>query len=66
MRNPSLFVEMKMLKIGDLVRPKEFNFRDQVGIVIAIGRMGSVGVRLMDGRVVTYNRGSLRIISESG
>ncbi len=66
MQNPLLFVEMKMLKIGDLVRPKEFNFRDQVGIVIAIGWMGSVGVRLMDGRIVTYNRGSLRIISESG
>jgi hypothetical protein len=26
--------------------------------------MGSVGVRLMDGRIVTYNKGSLEVISE--
>ncbi len=55
-----------MIRIGDLVRPREFSFRDQVGIVIAIGWMGSVAVRLMGGRVVTYNRGSLRVVSESG
>ena len=53
------------MEVGDLVQPREFRFRDQVGIVIAVGFMGSVGVRLMCGRIVTYNKGALKVISES-
>ena len=53
------------MRLGDLVRPRSFNHRDQMGVVIAVGFMGSVGVRLMDGRIVTYNKGSLEVISES-
>jgi len=52
------------VKVGDLVRPKSYQFRDQIGIVIAVGFMGGVGVRLMCGRIATYNKGSLVIISE--
>ena len=53
------------MRLGDLVRPRSFNHRDQMGVVIAVGFMGSVGVRLMDGKIVTYNKGSLEVISES-
>lgn len=53
------------MRPGDLVRPRSQSYKDQLGIVIAVGYMGSVGVRLMDGRVVTYNKGSLEVISES-
>ena len=53
------------MRLGDLVRPRSFNHRDQVGVVIAVGFMGSVGVRLMDGKIMTYNKGSLEVISES-
>ena len=52
------------MKLGDLVRPRTFTYKDQVGVVIAVGYMGSVGVRLMDGRITTYNKGSLEVISE--
>ena len=52
------------MKVGDLVRPKSFQFRDQIGIVIAIGFIRGVGVRLISGRIATYNKGSLEIISE--
>tara|TARA_B100001250_G_scaffold369159_1_gene352399 strand:- start:1710 stop:1871 length:162 start_codon:yes stop_codon:yes gene_type:complete len=52
------------MKIGDLVRPKSFQFREQIGVVIAVGFMGSIGVRLMCGRIATYNRGSLEILNE--
>ena len=52
------------MRLGDLVRPRSFTYRDQVGVVIAVGFMGSVGVRLMDGRIATYNKGSLEVISE--
>lgn len=53
------------MRPGDLVRPRSRSYKDQLGIVIAVGYMGSVGVRLMNGRVVTYNKGSLEVISES-
>ena len=53
------------MRLGDLVRPRSFTHRDQMGVVIAVGFMGSVGVRLMDGRIATYNKGSLEVISES-
>ena len=53
------------MRLGDLVRPRSFTYRDQMGVVIAVGFMGSVGVRLMDGRIATYNKGSLEVISES-
>ena len=53
------------MRLGDLVRPRSFTHRDQMGVVIAVGFMGSVGVRLMDGRIVTYNKGSWEVISES-
>jgi len=53
------------VKIGDLVRPRSAVFRDNIGVVITIGFIGGVGVRLMCGRVATYNKGSLEIISES-
>ena len=53
------------MRLGDLVRPRSFNHRDQMGVVIAVGFMGSVGVRLMDGKIMTYNKGSLEVISES-
>ena len=52
------------MKIGDLVRPKSFQFRDQIGVVIAMSFIGGVGVRLMCGRIATYNRGSLEILNE--
>lgn len=52
------------MRRGDLVRPRMYTYRDQLGVVIAVGYMGSVGVRLMDGRIVTYNKGSLEVISE--
>ena len=52
------------MKVGDLVRPKSFQFRDQVGVVIAVRFMGAIAVRLMCGRIATYNRGSLEILNE--
>jgi hypothetical protein len=55
------------MKIGDLVRPKSSQFRDQIGIVITVGFLrgfGGIGVRLVGGRIATYNRGSLEIVSE--
>ena len=54
-----------MMKVGDLVRPKAYQFQEQVGVVIAIGFLGAVGIRLMNGRIATYNKHSLEIISES-
>jgi hypothetical protein len=53
------------MRVGDLVRPKSFQFREQVGIVINVGFLGSIGVRLMSGRTATYNKGVLEVISES-
>ena len=54
------------VKVGDLVRPRSYQFGDQVGLVIAVGFVGGVGVRLLSGRIATYNMGALEIISESG
>lgn len=51
------------MKVGDLVRPRSAVFRHQVGVVIAIGFMGGVGVRLIDGTIATYNETSLEILS---
>ncbi len=51
------------LHIGDLVRPRSHPFKDSVGFVIVVGFMGSIGVRLLSGRVVTYNKGSLEILN---
>jgi len=51
------------LYVGDLVRPKSRPFHDSVGFVIAIGFMGAIGVRLLSGRVVTYNKGVLQVLS---
>ena len=51
------------MKVGDLVRPRSFQFQDQVGVVIAGGFMGGIGVRLMCGRIATYNEGALEIVS---
>ena len=53
------------MKVGDLVRPTSIQFREQVGIVIAVGFVGGIGVRLLCGRIATYNRGSLEIVSEA-
>ncbi len=53
------------MKIGDLVRPKTRPFRDQIGIVVAVGLVGGISVRLMCGRIATYNRGSLEIVNET-
>jgi hypothetical protein len=53
------------MKVGDLVRPKASQFQEQVGIVIAVGFLGAVGIRLMNGTIATYNKGSLEVISES-
>lgn len=53
------------MRLGDLVRPRVNGWRDQVGIVIAVGYFGSVGVRLMNGKIMTYNKGSLEVLSES-
>ena len=53
------------MKIGDLVRPKSFQFRNQIGVVVAVGFMGAIAVRLMCGRIATYNRGSLEVINEA-
>ena len=52
------------MSVGDLVRPKTHKFRDQIGVVIAVGLMGGVSVRLMCGRISTYNRGALVVVSE--
>ena len=51
------------MKVGDLVRPKARSFRDQVGIVIAIGYV-SVLVRRVCGTESRYNEDSLEVISE--
>ena len=53
------------MKVCDLVRPKSYQFRDQIGVVIAVGFMGGIGVRLMSGRIATYNEGSLEVINEA-
>jgi hypothetical protein len=50
---------------GDLVRPRVSGWSDQVGIVIGVGYFGSVSVRLMNGKIMTYNRSSLEVLSES-
>ena len=52
------------MKVGDLVRPRSYQYRDQIGIIIVVGFVGAIGVRLLCGRVVTYNRGSLEVLSE--
>ncbi len=52
------------MKVGDLVRPLSFQSRDQVGIVIAVGFLGSIGVHFMSGKISTYNKGCLEVISE--
>ena len=51
------------MQVGDLVRPRSRPFRDSVGFVITIGFMGSIGVRLLSGRIATYNKGSLEILN---
>ncbi len=56
------------MKIGDLVRPRSNSFRDQIGMVVALGFMrgfGGIRVRLLTGRIATFNRGSLEIINEA-
>ena len=56
------------MKVGDLVRPKSFPFRDRLGIIVRVGFLrgfGGITVRQVCGRVATYNRGSLEIVSES-
>ena len=53
------------MRLGDLVRPRVSGWSDQVGVVIGVGYFGSVSVRLMNGKIVTYNKGSLEVISES-
>ncbi len=53
------------MRVGDLVRPKSIQYKNQLGIIISIGFMRSVGVRLLCGRVATYNHGSLEVVSES-
>ena len=52
------------MKVGDLVRPRSYQYRDQIGIIIVVGFVGAIGVRLLCGRVATYNRGSLEVLSE--
>ncbi len=53
------------MKVGDLVRPRSFQFRKQVGVVIATGFIKGIRVRQMSGKVATYNKGVLEVISES-
>lgn len=56
------------MKVGDLVRPRSIVFRDQIGIVVALGFMrgfGGIRVRLLTGRLTTFNRGSLEIVNEA-
>jgi len=53
------------MKVGDLVRPKSYQFRDQIGVVIAVGFVGGIGVRLMSGHIATYNKRALEVLSES-
>lgn len=53
-----------MMKVGDLVRPKAYQFQEQVGVVIALGFLGAVGIRLMNGTIATYNQRALEVISE--
>ena len=52
------------MKVGDLVRPRSAVFREKVGIVIAVGFIRGTEVRLMCGRIATFNRGSLEVINE--
>ena len=54
------------MRVGDLVRPKSYQYREQIGIVIVVGFMGAIGVKLLSGRIATYNRGSLEVLSEGG
>jgi len=51
------------MKVGDLVRPRAISFRDQVGIVIAIGYV-SILVRRVCGTESRYNKRALEVISE--
>ena len=51
--------------MGDLVRPRSTQFRDQVGVVLRVGFIGGVSVWLFSGRKATYNRGSLEVVSET-
>ena len=53
------------VKVGDLVRPRSAQFRDQVGVVLTVGFIGGVSVWFLSGRKATYNRGSLEVISET-
>ena len=52
------------MKVGDLVRPKSAPFREQMGVVISVRFMGQIGVRLMCGRIATYNKGALEVMNE--
>jgi hypothetical protein len=54
------------VRVGDIVRPRSPAYKkDQIGFVIMVGIMGGIGVRLFNGKIVTYNRGALEVISES-
>ena len=52
------------MKAGDLVRPKAHEFKDQVGVVIAVGLFSALVLRLC-GKECRYNKGVLEVISES-
>ena len=51
------------MKVGDLVRPKARQFKDQMGVVLAVGFISALVLRLC-GKESRYNKGVLEVISE--
>ena len=51
------------MKVGDLVRPRAHEFKDHVGVVIALGLFSVLVLRLC-GKESRYNKGVLEVISE--
>ncbi len=51
------------MRVGDLVRPKAIEFREQAGIVIAVGIFSTLVLRLC-GKQSRYNKGVLEVVSE--
>jgi hypothetical protein len=51
------------MQAGDLVRPKAIEFREQVGVVLAVGIFSALVLRLC-GKQSRYNKGALEVISE--
>ncbi len=51
------------MRVGDIVRPKAREFKDQAGVVLAVGIFSTLVLRLC-GKQSRYNKRSLEVISE--